>query len=150
HSQTRLSPEFPTDNRRKRSPFYCFIFLTFKSFFSSAIISVFGLSDPTMLKRAIHKWERKLSTRDTNRVIRPFEWGVEFLDGFLAQGTEANSAGLDAAEPREVIFDFNARAICESERFFEAGPVSHFDFDGHWLAFRSPVSTPYAKNNTAY
>jgi len=103
-----------------------------------------------MLKRAIHKWERKLSTRDTNRVIRPFEWGVEFLDGSLAPGTGANSAGLDAAEPREVIFDFNARAICESERFFEAGPVSHFDFDGHWLAFRSPVSTPYAKNNTAY
>src|SRR5262249_36578333 len=103
-----------------------------------------------MLKRAIHSWERKLSTRDTNRVIRPFEWGVEFLEGFLAPGTGANSAALDAAGPREVIFDFNARAIGESERFFEAGPVSHFDFDGHWLAFKSPVSTPYVKNNTAY
>lgn len=32
-----------------------------------------------MLKRLIYKWERKLAQRDNNRVVRPFEWGLEFL-----------------------------------------------------------------------
>ncbi|MBI3652668.1 MAG: abhydrolase domain-containing 18 [Acidobacteria bacterium] len=32
-----------------------------------------------MLKKVIYKWERKLAQRDNNRVVRPFEWGHEFL-----------------------------------------------------------------------
>jgi hypothetical protein len=108
-----------------------------------------------MLKRAIHRWERKLSTRDTNRRVRPFEWGLEFLDGFPgesgdpANGT-CNGGQLSQAENRQLIFDFNERAIAGSEVFFGTNPVSDFTFDGHWLAFQSPVSTPYGKNNTAY
>jgi len=29
--------------------------------------------------RWIDRWERKLATRDTNRVVRPFEWGTDWL-----------------------------------------------------------------------
>jgi hypothetical protein len=33
-----------------------------------------------MLKKVIYSWERKLAQRDNNRVVRPFEWGLEFLN----------------------------------------------------------------------
>jgi hypothetical protein len=112
-----------------------------------------------MLQSAIHKWELKLSTRDNNRIVRPFEWGLEFLDGVSngsVRGTESSSvvsAGAtdgDDRTARDALFAFNALAIEDSARFFESLPVEQFQFDGHWLSFRSPVRTPYDDNNTAY
>ena len=46
--------------------------------------------------RWMDRWERKLATRDTNRVVRPFEWGTEWLhriDPALVK-QEAMSAGF--------------------------------------------------------
>jgi hypothetical protein len=34
-----------------------------------------------MLRRLFYRWEAKLAERDQNRVIRPFEWGVDFIGG---------------------------------------------------------------------
>ena len=31
--------------------------------------------------RWMDRWERKLATRDTNRVVRPFDWGADWLHG---------------------------------------------------------------------
>ena len=33
-----------------------------------------------MYARWMDQWERKLAMRDTNRVVRPFEWGTEWLN----------------------------------------------------------------------
>ena len=43
-------------------------------------------------------WERKLATRDTNRVVRPFEWGTEWLHtfGFPDCPAEANGNARDS------------------------------------------------------
>jgi hypothetical protein len=43
--------------------------------------------------RWMYRWETKLTTRDENRVVRPLEWGFEWIEPFL----EAN--GLSAAAP---------------------------------------------------
>jgi dienelactone hydrolase len=43
--------------------------------------------------RWMYDWETRLTTRDENRVVRPLEWGFEWLEPFL----EAN--GFDAAIP---------------------------------------------------
>ena len=32
-----------------------------------------------MLTRLFHAWERRLATVDTNRVVRPFDWGLDWL-----------------------------------------------------------------------
>ncbi|HXG68648.1 MAG TPA: abhydrolase domain-containing 18 [Blastocatellia bacterium] len=98
-----------------------------------------------MLKRLIHKWERKLAFRDNNRKVRPFEWGIEFLNG--------NGLGelpTETHSEREILFELNRRAIAESDRFFGLHHVPDFAFDGHWLSFRSPLQTPYEENNTVY
>jgi len=94
-----------------------------------------------MLRHLIHHWERHLYRRDSNRLVRPFEWGLEFLGN-----------GHTAHDPRQFIEQFNAEVLSSSERFFTPPPSreADFEFDGHWLRFESGVQTPYPKNNTAH
>ncbi len=33
--------------------------------------------------RWMYKWETRLTTRDENRVVRPLEWGFEWIAPFL-------------------------------------------------------------------
>jgi len=96
-----------------------------------------------MLRHVIHRWERKLSHRDNNRVIRPFEWGTEFLD--VPQFTESSNGN----HHRDVISHFNELAILESRRYFALEAVPQFSIEDAWLTFRSTVTTPYEENNTA-
>jgi len=89
----------------------------------------------------MHNWERRLFQRDTNRVVRPFEWGLEFLGN-----------GHAAHDPRQFIAEFNEEVLAASEKFF-APPESRaadFDFDGYHLRFPSGIETPYPKNNTVH
>jgi pimeloyl-ACP methyl ester carboxylesterase len=44
--------------------------------------------------RWMYEWETRLTTRDENRVVRPLEWGFEWVEPFLT------SHGFDAAVPR--------------------------------------------------
>jgi len=99
-----------------------------------------------MLKHVIHSWDRKLSRRDNNRVIRPFEWGTESLD--LPEFTDGSIGS--GADQRDAIFRFNERAISESHQFFSWDTVPAFRFEDGWLAFQSALRTPFAENNTAY
>ncbi len=42
------------------------------------------------------QWERKLATRDTNRVVRPFEWGTDWLNSLEFPGCPADANGNSA------------------------------------------------------
>ncbi len=68
-----------------------------------------------MLKRYMHKRERHFAMLNDNRVVRPFEWGTEFI------GHER-----DAADPHEIFKDFSAETIANSDEYFSI-PKS-FDF----------------------
>jgi hypothetical protein len=35
--------------------------------------------------RWMYKWETRLTTRDENRVVRPLEWGFEWIGPFLRE-----------------------------------------------------------------
>ncbi|HYV04524.1 MAG TPA: hypothetical protein VFB82_08065 [Blastocatellia bacterium] len=104
-----------------------------------------------MLRRIIHSWERKLARRDNNRVVRPFEWGLEFLDQPVsaANGISVPSNG-NGEHARDAIFKFNKTAIETSSEFFESEPSPEFLLEGKSLSFQSRVRTPYAENNVAY
>ena len=99
-----------------------------------------------MLKHVIHRWERKLSRTDNNRVVRPFEWGTDSLGpvDFL-KGSSVNET-----DQRDAIFKFNERAILDSQKFFSWDNVPAFRFEDGWVAFQSAVRTPFVENNTAY
>lgn len=104
-----------------------------------------------MFRQLIHKWERKLSQRDINRMMIPFEWGLEFLGNHFDNGHSLPSGSNSSREQaREIIFGLNERAIADSDQFFQSPPVTDFSFDGEWLSFPSPVITPYENNNTVH
>lgn len=101
---------------------------------------------PRTYARWMDQWERKLATRDTNRVVRPFEWGTDWLSrcGFPTCPADANGNSA------ECVSRFVADALLDSDRFFAHDPVSDFKLEGSRLTFTSPVHTPYPENNTAH
>ena len=71
----------------------------------------------------MYDWETRLTTRDENRIVRPLEWGFEWLETFLeAHGLSAalpaaRSAGDDAAAEAAMV-RINQTLIRHSDVFF--------------------------------
>ena len=96
--------------------------------------------------RWIDRWERKLATRDTNRIVRPFEWGTDWLASldFPACPAQANGSS------RKCLTDFVQSALADSERFYAYCPPSDFRLEEGHLAFTSPVRSFYPVNDTVH
>src|ERR1035437_8643642 len=96
--------------------------------------------------RWIDRWERDLATRDTNRVVRPFEWGLEWLDnaGFPSCPAEAEAGGDAAAS----VSRFVTEALNNSDRFYSYAPVRDYRLNQGRLTFTSPVRSRYPENDT--
>jgi dienelactone hydrolase len=116
----------------------------------------------------MHNWETRLTTRDTNRVVRPFDWGVEWTRGWPG----VNGSHPDAPhEPMESWFhQVNRAIVAHSDDFFSYQTPADFRIEKHavklhaaagnngddqergvgaFLRFTSAVATPYPENNTA-
>jgi len=89
-----------------------------------------------VIARLFHAWERRLAQVDTNRVIRPFEWGLDWI------GAAADADG------REALLEWSRTVMTDLDRFYFEPPADAYDFDGHRLRFQSAVTTPEAVNNT--
>jgi dienelactone hydrolase len=91
-----------------------------------------------LLGRLIHAQERQRATRDTNRLVRPFEWGTEFI--------QEHANGDD---PRRVFEEHASQVLAHSEEFYALPPVSDYKLTDDLLTWTSAVHTPTAENNTA-
>lgn len=91
-----------------------------------------------MLGRYIRARERWHATRETNRLVRPFEWGAEFV-----------SEHLNGDDPREVIHRVSREAVRRSEDFYALTPVEDYELRGDRLTWTSAVETPSEENNIA-
>jgi hypothetical protein len=100
-----------------------------------------------MLKRYMHKRERYFAMLNDDRVVRPFEWGLEFI-----------GEDPDALDPHAVLSKFSAETIANSDEYFSipesfeyrlkaAGPLKP---ELKTLTWPSAVATPSRENNTAY
>ena len=108
----------------------------------------------------LEEWELRLAARDTNRVVRPFEWGVEWTrswpgaDATASQGRDGSPGGCDGSkdgcDPGAYLCRLGQAAAGESERFFSYRTPSDFRLTANTLRFTSAVGTPSAENNTAY
>ena len=65
----------------------------------------------------MYAWETALTTRDTNRIVRPLEWGFDWLDGFspLAQQPPADADNGGGYERMTAI---NADIVRRADEFF--------------------------------
>lgn len=91
-----------------------------------------------MLAKIFHEWERQLASVTTDRVVRPFEWGLDWVD-LHAHG---------AAAPDAVLRHWARETAGDGGRFFHVDPATSYAFDGRDLSFPSAVTTPHAENNT--
>ena len=96
--------------------------------------------------RWIDRWERRLASRDTNRVVRPFQWGTEWLARIGFPDCPADANGNSAA----CLSRFVAEALADSDRFYTYEPVRDYRLRDGLLTFTSPAASPYPENNTVH
>jgi dienelactone hydrolase len=85
--------------------------------------------------RWMFDWENRLCSRATNRIVRPFEWGLDWAQRLpVAERVPRN--GHDPLE--------------HSDEFFAYEPPKDFKLDGNLLRFRSAAETPHPANNVVH
>src|SRR5215212_7725671 len=100
-----------------------------------------------MIARFFHAWERRLASVTKDRVVRPFEWGLDWI--------EPNGKSK-STPPATVLLDWVSRALADSPRFFETPDTSHYTFESNTggatgaLSFPSALDTPHRENNTVH
>jgi hypothetical protein len=92
------------------------------------------------------RWERKLATRDTNRVVRPFRWGTDWLARLEFPYCPTEPNGESAAE----LSRFAEEAIRQSDRFYSYAPVGDYRLDENRLTFSSPVRSGCPENDVVH
>jgi hypothetical protein len=90
-----------------------------------------------VIARAFHRWERRLASSATDRVARPFEWGLDWL----------SDQHLPAGDPASVIAAWGEATVADSAPFFAVTPAEDYALDGDMLTFTSAIDTPHPENN---
>jgi len=92
-----------------------------------------------LLKPFFHAWERRLASVTKNRVVRPFEWGLDWIP--------ANGNAPDAT-PHEVVRSWVTQVMNDTDAFFTPAPTADYTLTGDVLTFPSAFVTPHPDNNT--
>jgi dienelactone hydrolase len=92
-----------------------------------------------LLKRWIQIKEHHFATRDTNRIVRPFEWGAEFI-----------KEHVNGDDPRGIFRQHAEGVMRSSEEFYALPPITDYHLSGENLTWTSAVHTPSIENNTVY
>jgi hypothetical protein len=97
-----------------------------------------------MLLTFFHAWERRLASVTKDRVVRPFEWGLDWIP--------PNGHRPDAPPP-QVIGDWVSQVMRDTDAFFTPPPIDDYSLgpvaEGEReLTFPSAFETPHPANNT--
>ena len=93
-----------------------------------------------MITRLFHAWERRLAADTTDRVVRAFEWGLDWItDGSPVSGSAY-----------ETVAEWSAGVMSDSDKFYETPPTDQYHLEGNELRFPSALKTPHRENNTVY
>jgi hypothetical protein len=97
-----------------------------------------------MLQTAFHAWERRLASVTTDRVVRPFDWGLDWI----------STNGHHARLPLEEVHEWVAHVMHDTDAFFTPPPTRDYRLsrrspDGErLLTFPTSLPTPHPANNT--
>jgi hypothetical protein len=92
-----------------------------------------------VLDRIFFRWEQYLASRDTDRKVRPFEWGLEFT-----------GRGIAAEDPKRCLLDYARQILAESDRYHAYAPATDYRLEDRHLTFTTPLPSIYLKNNTVH
>jgi hypothetical protein len=73
-------------------------------------------------------WETALTTRDTNRIVRPVEWGFDWLADYAAQSglLPQDGAALAPAEAEAALIEINRAVLADPHAFFRYEPPADY------------------------
>ena len=98
-----------------------------------------------MLQAIFHAWERRLANATTDRVVRPFDWGIDWIPA------NGHRPGSGAAE---IVADWVADVMADTDDFFTPEPTNAYRLtprpDGDLLTFPTAFATPQPQNNMVY
>jgi len=120
----------------------------------------------------MHGWETRITSRDNNRVVRPFEWGLEWTRHWPRfDGSTPLPDQSDKAAMLQYWSDINERLIAHSDEFYAYKTPTDFRLErrkvelfhtgseapkkqprdewGTFLRFTSAVKSPYPENDHA-
>ena len=92
-----------------------------------------------MLQAAFHAWERRLASVTTDRVVREFDWGFDWIPG-----------------GRTDLHTWVSEVMSDTDRFFTPPPTDEYllgepsEEGDRLLTFPSAFPTPHQDNNTVY
>jgi hypothetical protein len=99
-----------------------------------------------MIQHLFHAWERRLAAATTNRVVRPFDWGLDWIPN---NGSSDRPASSQLAEwVDRVMTDTDAFFTPSSTTEYSLGPAA--PDSERLLTFPSAFTTPHEANNTVY
>jgi dienelactone hydrolase len=91
-------------------------------------------------------WENKLCFRSNNRVVRPFDWGIDWTrDWPISQKVPQNGH-----DPETYLRILNEEIIRSSEEFFAYEKPRDFRLENGIVRFTSAVRTPHPANNVVH
>lgn len=99
-----------------------------------------------MLKHFFHAWERRLASVTTDRVVRPFDWGLDWVP------RNGHAPGVTDVD---VLTEWIDSVMADTDAFFTPPPTSEYhltpaDDGSSLLTFPSAYTTPHPENNTVY
>ena len=106
-----------------------------------------------MIEAFFHAWERRLAAVTTDRVVRPFEWGLDWIG---RAGEVPGGAGDAPAGAGETLSEWVAQVMADTDAFYTPEPTTEYtlsaaDANGdRILSFPSALATPHPNNNTVY
>lgn len=98
---------------------------------TARFVEVFGLFGRWMRAREIAH-----TRRDDNRIIRPFDWGLEFI-----------SDRVNGEDPRVVLRRHTQHAMQDSDAFYALPEIDDWQLLGDRLTWTSATTTTSAENN---
>src|SRR5262249_27198452 len=69
----------------------------------------------SLYQKWMHDWETRLTTRDTNRIVRPLEWGLDWAQRWPVQDGDHPH---DAELLEDYLHRLNDRIVAGSEEFY--------------------------------
>lgn len=100
-----------------------------------------------MISRFFHAWEHRLANVSKDRVVRPFEWGIDWI------------GGPTTGESRQAVERWVDEVMLDTDAFFASPPTTEYEFtaasaerraqgEAGTLRFPSALVTPHPENNT--
>jgi dienelactone hydrolase len=86
----------------------------------------------------MHRREIAHHERDNNRLVRPFEWGLEFVTDHV-----------NGDNPRDVLRHYSHQAVTHSEEFYALPKNIEFQLNQDQLTWPSVITSPSTENNLA-